>query len=196
VSEPIIRRYHDEGYFVQRILGQSDVPAFIKRAARTAEALECLLAYCRHHYEKLLISVRAHFALIGKVVRTWDELSVALQGSGELDFVQSLQKRLGIELSFFGERKPSARTVRRALRELKASIEQFNRRWRRFLERVDLLPVNDARAAYNRYYVLEKECAVRSLRVARQGFKPLPPIKVEDLAAEFPFLRSFGVTES
>jgi hypothetical protein len=48
--------------------------------------------------------------------------------------------------------------------------------------------VNDLRDGYNRYYVLEKECAVRSFRLARQGFCPLEPLTVEDITALFPLL--------
>ena len=51
---------------------------------------------------------------------------------------------------------------------------------------VDLARVNQLRDGYNRYYVLEKECAVRSPKVARQGFRPLPPLTTADLAAELP----------
>ena len=53
---------------------------------------------------------------------------------------------------------------------------------------MDLSAVNELRKGYNRYYVLEKECAVRSARIARQGFAPLPPLTTGDLVAQFPLL--------
>ena len=43
-------------------------------------------------------------------------------------------------------------------------------------ERLDLSGINELRDGYNRYYVLEKEFAVRSARVARHGFVPLEPV--------------------
>ena len=56
----------------------------------------------------------------------------------------------------------SGRVLQRALGELKESIERFNRRWQEFLHQVDLTHVNRLRDGYNRYYLLEKECAVRT----------------------------------
>jgi hypothetical protein len=80
----------------------------------------------------------------------------------------------------------SWRPVRRALRELYESIEHFNRRWEEFLQTIDLTRVNELRAGYNRYYLLEKECALRSARLARQGFSRLEPLTVHELAALLP----------
>jgi hypothetical protein len=57
-----------------------------------------------------------------------------------------------------------------------------------FLANVDLTAVNELREGYNRYYVLEKECAVRSARIARQGFTPLPPLTHDELMSQFPLL--------
>lgn len=74
------------------------------------------------------------------------------------------------------------------MRELHESLEHFNQHWRAFLTGVDVTAVNDLRDKYNRYYVLEKECAVRSARVARQGFVRMEPLTIEDLAAQFPLL--------
>jgi len=78
--------------------------------------------------------------------------------------------------------------LRRSLRELNESLEHFNERWQAFLSKVDLTAVNEMRDGYNRYYVLEKECAVRSARIARQGFIPLEPLTIDDVIAEFPLL--------
>jgi hypothetical protein len=36
--------------------------------------------------------------------------------------------------------------------------------------------------------VLEKECAVRSARIARQGFVPLEPLTIDDVSAQLPLL--------
>ena len=64
----------------------------------------------------------------------------------------------------------------------------FNRRWRQFLDAVDLRPINELRDGYNRYYVLEKEFAVRSARVARHGFVPLAPLTAAALFELLPLL--------
>jgi hypothetical protein len=65
-------------------------------------------------------------------------------------------------------------------------VQGFNRRWSPFLETVDLTGLNRLRDGYNRFYVLEKECVVRSPRLARQGYLPLPPMTLDELAALFP----------
>jgi hypothetical protein len=82
----------------------------------------------------------------------------------------------------------SGRALRAALRELIDSLERFNRRWRGYVTALDLTAVNRERDGYNRYFVLEKECAVRSAKIARHGFAPLPPLTHADLLAEFPEL--------
>jgi hypothetical protein len=42
------------------------------------------------------------------------------------------------------------------------------------------------RENYNRYYVLEKECATHSASVARQGYRPLAPLMHDELARRIP----------
>ena len=78
--------------------------------------------------------------------------------------------------------------LRQALRELHESITRFNRRWRAFLASLDLRPINALRDGYNRYYLLEKECALRSPRLARQGYRPLDPATLAELEALVPLL--------
>jgi hypothetical protein len=76
--------------------------------------------------------------------------------------------------------------LRRALAELCGSIELFNRRWREYLPTVELNEVNALRDGYNRWYVLEKECAVRSPRLAREGFVRLEPLSSASLLELLP----------
>ena len=80
------------------------------------------------------------------------------------------------------------KALRQALTELTESIERFNGRWREFLTQVDLTAVNEARDGYNRYYLLEKECALRSPNLARQGFRRLAPLTPADVAELLPLL--------
>src|SRR5207237_716642 len=95
-----------------------------------------------------------------------------------------LQPRLRLPV----EPTTSRWALRRALTELASSMERFNRRWRAYLAKVDLRPVNDLRDGYNRYYVLEKEFALRNGLLARRGFTPLPPLGLEDLERRLPYL--------
>ena len=102
--------------------------------------------------------------------------------------MQDLENELTPRLRVRIEPTPSGRKLQRALRALRDSLETFNRRWLDFLPSVDLSPVNEAREGYNRYYLLEKECAVRSPRLARQGFKHLELLTTQDLTAMLPTL--------
>ncbi len=86
--------------------------------------------------------------------------------------------------------------LRRALARLVADIDSFNRRWTAFLPTVDRAGVNKLRDDYNRHYVLEKECAVRSVVVARHGFRPLPPLTTADLVEALPVLPEISIRET
>ncbi len=82
----------------------------------------------------------------------------------------------------------SARVLKRAVHELVESLERFNLQWLEYVQAVDLTAINKVREGYNRHYLLEKECAVRSAHAARQGFQPLPPLTVDDLRILLPEL--------
>jgi hypothetical protein len=66
------------------------------------------------------------------------------------------------------------------------SLERFNERWQRYVYQLDLAPVNEVREDYNRYYLLEKECAMRNGNLARRGFTRMTPLTHAELAALFP----------
>jgi hypothetical protein len=82
----------------------------------------------------------------------------------------------------------STETLRDASGRLIESFQRFNRRWRKFVAELPLERLNELREAYNRNFLLEKECAVRSPAVAREGFQPLPPVQSADLLARYPLL--------
>src|SRR5262249_25900795 len=99
-----------------------------------------------------------------------------------------LQTRLAPALRLVPARTDSLAALRRALNEVIDSLERFNRRWVQFVEELELTAINELRAGYNRYYVLEKEFALRSARVARHGFVPLAPITSAMLLELMPVL--------
>ena len=76
----------------------------------------------------------------------------------------------------------------RPLRALQASVARFNRRWSAFIADLDLSEVNRRRDGYNRYYLIEKECAVGSPRIAAIGFRRQPPLTAGDVQAALPLL--------
>jgi hypothetical protein len=66
------------------------------------------------------------------------------------------------------------------------SVQRFNARWLEHLNRIDVAVVNEIREGYNRYYLLEKSCAVRNEAVVRQGYEPQTPLDVEELLHHLP----------
>ena len=76
----------------------------------------------------------------------------------------------------------------RSARRLIVSFERFNERWENFIDRLSLERVNQLRDNYNRYYVIEKECAVRSLQTAQRGFELMKPASLGEIRKLFPLL--------
>src|SRR5262249_20332515 len=109
-------------------------------------------------------------------------------GEEQIAILQELDSLLRPQLRAPVEPRSSTWRLRWALRELQESLERFNERWQQFLEELDLSAVNAEREGFNRYYVLEKECAVRSAVLASQGFCRLPPVTKEQIAALLPTL--------
>jgi hypothetical protein len=191
VTDVFIPGHHDEGRVFKQMLGRFDAPAYVRRARRVDEALESLLERCRRHREQALKPVRQRLGLLEELAGGWNALAPLLRDPEHTNALRDLQEALAARSQTSIRPTRSLRTLYRALVELNDSIESFNRKGTRFLEHLDLGPVNEARAGYNRYYVLEKECAVRSVQVARQGFRPLPPLTLQELQERFPCLPVF-----
>ncbi len=175
----------DERNFVNKFLAYHGAPAYVRRAREVEESFRALVERCRRQREEMLSLVRIRLGTLRNLAGDWDRLRELLDEE-HLEAVRTmhaeLQPRLRVEVTVTS----SARVLRRALRELCESLESFNRRWRRFLGELDLGPVNALRDGFNRYYVIEKECAVRSPQLARAGFRVLPPLTATDLEALLP----------
>jgi hypothetical protein len=130
--------------------------------------------------------VRLRLGLVHGLAGNWDALRPLLADKGQLSALRDLHTELAPQLRAPVELTTSVWVLRQALTELQESIERFNRRWVAFVAQVDLAAINTAREGYNRYYLLEKECAVRSASVARQGFHRLEPLTGADVVALLP----------
>jgi hypothetical protein len=184
---PILSR-DDGSHEFKQFLSIFDAPAYIRRARTVQGALDQLVDHCRQRRAEWLKMVRLRIGLLHALAGDWDNLRPFLADDNQLDILRYHLAALASPLRAPIEPTSSHRTLRRALRELRESLEYFNQRWREFISTLDLTAINELRDGYNRYYVLEKECAVRSARVARQGFVPMQPLTTDDLAAEFPLL--------
>ncbi len=178
--------YGDERNLVQEFVAQYDAPAYVRRARRVEEALAALVARCRRQRDEWLEIVRMRLGRLDALAGEWEALAAFLDGDDQPAMLRQLYGALEPRLRHRLERTLNPSVLWRALTDLAASIERFNRRWERFLAGVDLAEVNALRDGYNRYYLLEKECAVRSPRVARQGYRRLEPLTTADLATLLP----------
>lgn len=171
----------------RELLGQFGEPAFVRRGRMVRDAFETVLARCRHQRLEWLDMVRMRLGQLHCLAGDWDALSPLLTRD-EITALAALHDELNPELRLPPEPTTSQRSLRVALRELNESLERFNRRWREYLHGVDLTPANRAREDYNRFYVLEKECLVRSHAIARAGFQRLEPLTLQDLITALPLL--------
>jgi hypothetical protein len=170
----------------QRFMLAFDTPAYMRRARQVEAEWTHLVAFCERERERLLELPRLRLAQL--IVATGAEASPERLPVTAEDRRQllDLQARWQTELR---STAPTARTPAAAahlVRELILAFELFNARWDAFITQRDLAPVNKQRDGYNRYYVLEKECAVRSSKTARDGFEPLSPATLDDLRQLFP----------
>ena len=171
---------------MNEIVARFGAPAYVRRARRMEEAFTQLLAACRRQRAEWLPIVRLRVGLLRALAGSWDQLRPLLADVSHADALAALHDELQPQLRVRIEPTTSPRTLRRALRELTESMERFNRRWLKYLQAVDLSHVNELRDGYNRYYLLEKECAVRSSLVARQGFRRLEPLSADELTSLLP----------
>lgn len=182
---PVLGREHDPRLF-QQVVAQYGAPAFIRRARQVEEALEYLLTQCRQVRDRWLVQVRIRLETLRLLAGDWQVLEPLLANADQVQLLAALQADLQPKLRIRIEPTTSQRKLRAALHRLIDSLERFERRWQEYLPTVDLSAVNAARDGYNRYYILEKECALRSPRLARLGFEPQPPLTHADLARLLP----------
>jgi hypothetical protein len=129
--------------------------------------------------------VRTRLAMLHALAGDWEALRPWL-AEDQVRVLRDLHTALAPRLRTAVQATTSRRVLRRALSEFCESLEHFNRRWEEFLTSVDLTPVNEVRDGYNRYYLLEKECAMRSSALAQRGFHRLEPLTTEHVTAALP----------
>jgi hypothetical protein len=178
----------EENDLFKRVLGYYDGPAYVRRARQVEETFQALLAHCAQRREKLLEFVKLRLGILRALAGDWKALEAVVGSEAVIAFLRQLDAALTPRLRVPVTVTRSPRVLRRALTELIDSLEAFNRRWSKFIRELDLTHVNALRIGYNRFYVMEKEFAVRSARVARHGFVPLPALTNAMLLEQFPLL--------
>jgi len=168
---------------IQELLGLFDAPAFARRGSDLESAIARLHARCARARASLLDMVHVR-------LRQWASVATG-PDDGLALFVRPiapLWPLSGAEEPTWADRPGPPRRQRLIARQLIASVERFNQRWSAFLEQLDLDRVNQRIDDYNRFYVLEKECALGSYRLATRLFQPIERLTIEDLLAEHPLL--------
>lgn len=178
--------YRDEELRLRMaVAAQYDVPAYIRRARGVEAVLEELLDMARRQRTERLFGVRLHIGVLRAGIRQWFDLRPLLDDDGQLSVLGKLHAEAGeLDVPTTGPTSHAGR--RRALVRLRSSIERFNRRWLPFVDELDFGELNRLRDGYNRYYLLEKECAVGPARLLPQMFRRLPPFAAADLLEKLP----------
>jgi len=165
-----------------------DAPAYVRRARETEAAYDRLLERCLRQRTEWLMMVRIRLGTLRALAGEWVAVLPCLADEEQLRQLEQLHAELTPKPRTTLAPTRSHRRLRGVLVGLRESIERFNHRWHSYLPTVDLTYVNELRDGYNNYYLLEKECALRSGRLARQGFVRLEPLTTEDLFVALPLL--------
>jgi hypothetical protein len=181
--------YDEDRQILNEMIGRFSAPSFIRRAKLVETTWSLLVDRCAKVRRDRLTFVGLRLGQIHALAGSWEAVRAWLTDEDDLtqlrDLFDELQPRLRMPL----EPTTSKRELRAALNELIEAMEMFNERWARWLAKIDLKAVNQAREDYNRYYLFEKECAVGNARVARIGFTKMGPITLEDVTKQFPLLK-------
>jgi hypothetical protein len=168
---------------IKALLGLFDLPAFARRGQDLELSVNRLHARCRHHRETLL-------ELVWMRLRQWSRVATGPDEDSEIfaSPIDGLWLLSRSDVPTWATRPAGIRQRRTVARDLIASVQRFNLRWRLFLESLNIDPTNKVIDQYNRYYLLEKECVMGSARLASRHFKPVPLFTLETFLEEYPLL--------
>jgi hypothetical protein len=168
---------------VKELMGLFDLPAF----ARRGQDLEIMLRRTHDRCRR----VRVEFLdMVHLRLRQW---SRAVTGPDAwfgvfTESIEPLWAHAQAEPPVWAKTPAPPRRRRLIAGDLIAAVLRFNRRWRAFLDRLNLEPTNALIDQYNRYYVLEKECIMGSARLAARHFQPVTQLTPLTLLNDYPLL--------
>ncbi len=182
----------EDSNMFQQFVAQGGAPAFVSRGTQVEEAFQRVLKKCEKQRAEWLEIFGLRLATVKALAGSFDALRFWLS-TEQIESLEELHDELQPRLRIPRERTTSSKVLEKALKELQEAISFFNNRWRKYLNDFDLSKVNDLRERYNAYYLIEKECVVRSPVVARRHFEELKPVTIDDLLSHFPLLPELGV---
>jgi hypothetical protein len=166
-----------------------DAPAYVRRAREVEAAWSLLLERCEKERTALLAMPRMRLGVLFASLPSDAMLESLWQFPEQAAYLRHLHAEWRPQLRVKLKPVRAAAELKRPVANLITSFTRFNRRWLKALGDLDLRNINTLREDYNRYYLLEKECALRSARIAGEGFRPLEPVTTEHLLARFPMLQ-------
>ncbi len=168
---------------VRELMGLFDVPAFARRGQDMDFTLSSLHGRCRAHRAGMLDMVQVR-------LRQWSRAAVGPDDWSDVFRapVVGLWALSLAEPPRWAASPASTRQRRGVARDLIASVERFNDRWRRHVARLDFAPINVMIDQYNVYYIIEKECVMGSARLAARAFEPVSPVSPASILVDHPLL--------
>src|SRR4051812_31156845 len=133
----------DDHKAFQQMVAAHDGPAYVRRARRVHDAYEQLLQQARTQRDEWLVFVRLALGTLHGLAGSWDVLRPCLRDDESLDVLRRLYEDLQPRLRLPVAPTTARRAHRAALAELIDGLERFNRRWLRYLEQLDLRPINE-----------------------------------------------------
>ena len=173
----------------QQLISCFDTPSYMRRSRSVEAEWNAVKSVCVRKRTQWLEMPLLRLAQLRQAVAGQWSAVPGLSSVG--DQLQSLYEEHQPELAVPVDHDPLAAGGR--LATLKDSFDRFNRRWLKFVHEYDLEILNRLRRDYNEYYLLEKECAMISPKIARIGFTILEPVGPDDLLREFPLLPEWRV---
>jgi len=174
----------------EQVRSAFDVPAYVRRALQLEEAQRDL--------ERRLD--RLWFDRLRPIACDVKNLIACFASAGELDEWLGESRRAPWAMvsaaaashpdyeKLFVDRSLFAPSRHRRYRMLCERIRSFNEGWPSAVATIDLGPVNRQVEAFNRWYPLERECAMRHAWHALDDFRPRPLWRHCDLEASQPLL--------
>ena len=176
---------------IKELLGLFDAPAFARRGQDLEYALKRIHARCSQEREEALEMVRLRLRQWSRVAAGPEDWSDVFTGP-----IDTLFDQARFQPAAWAARTVPVRQKRTVARDLVASVQRFNGKWRQFLEALNLGPTNQVIDQYNKYYVFEKECVMGSARLASRHFTPAPELSFDFLLLEYPLLPVPGLVAS
>jgi len=167
-----------------------ELPAYVRRDRAVEEAIErfhaTLAAERIERLEITALKVRRLVDLGEKALRAHDDL--------DHDALAELRKELEPLEAYRRVRarapeKPRAADVKRALTEVRRSVQRFNTAWDlRLADEESYAQVNERIEGYNRWYAFERQCALKHVPISQVRFAAIAPVTAADAGERHPTL--------